>query len=149
MSNIKKQYQEIFEFLSTNSGKKVSTVLPELTEMMSRKSSGGIDGKTFIRDEEGNVTHIYCYYHKLWEDVTVAEYGKKYSSATGLNTMCKEGVSAWTKQQRVKKASEVKLLTKVGSGEIMPEEIADHQAKIQEVSQEIVPRADGHGTDTV
>ena len=149
MSNIKKQYQEIFEFLSTNSGKKVSTVLPELTEMMFRKSSGGIDGKTFIRDEEGNVTHIYCYYHKLWEDVTVAEYGKKYSSAIGLNTMCKEGVSAWTKQQRVKKASEVKLLTKVGSGEIMPEEIADYQAKIQEVSQEIVPRADGHGTDTV
>lgn len=146
-TNIKKDFVELFNFLEANQGKKVSTIMAELTEMMSRKSGGGGNFKTFIKDEQGNVTHVYCYYHNKWEDVTECEYGVKKHSASGLNTMCKEGVSMWTKQQRVKKQETAELLARVASGEVKPEDIAAEQELIAERANEIVPRADGKGSD--
>ena len=140
MENIKKQFVEVYELLEANSSKKVSTILPELIELMSRKTNGGTNGHTYKKDDEGNVTHVFCYYHKEWEDVTEVEYGAKKGTATGLNTMCKEGVSNWTKQQRAKKKAEAELLTKVASGELKPEDIAEEQARILEESKVIVPR---------
>ena len=122
---VKKAFEEIYALLEANQGKKVSTIMPELIELMSKKGGGQANGKNFLTDEEGNVTHVFCYYHKKWEDVTVAEYGAKKGTATGLNTMCKEGVSAWTKQQRRKKQAEGELLERVAKGELPPEAIGD------------------------
>ena len=116
---------------------------------MQKKNNASGQAHTFLKDEDGNVTHIFCYYHKKWEDVTVAEYGGKKGTATGLNTMCKEGVSNWTKQQRVKKQSEAGLLTKVISGELMPDELPAEQLRLSEEAKVIKPRIDEHGTDEV
>ena len=147
--NIKKQFEELYAFLEANKNRKVSTLMPELSEMMSRKSAGGANGKTFHKVDD-EVVAVFCYYHKQWELVSVAEYGKKASNqATGLNTMCKQGVSAWTKQQRVKKQKSDELLTKVSSGELQPGDIATEQDRILEESKEIVPRSDEHGFDTL
>ncbi len=144
---VKKAYVELYQLLNDNPTKQVKTLMPQLLELMQSKSGGGSNGKTFIKDAEGNVTHVYCYYHKKWEDVSIAEYGKKANTASGLNTMCKEGVSAWTKQQSAKKKAEAALLTKVASGELKPEDIADEQIKIAEQAKVIEPRGDEHGTD--
>lgn len=150
MTTVKKHFEELFALLEENQNKKVSTLMPQLIELMSKKSHGGGNGSTFVKDDEGNVIAIYCYYHKKWELVSHAEYGAKASNqATGLNTMCKEGVSQWTKAQRVKKLKEQELLTKVASGEILPEDIAVEQARIAEEAKEIIPRADGHGEDLI
>lgn len=149
MTNVKKQFEEIYAILEANSSKKVSTIMPQLVELMSRKGGGMADGKNFVKDVHGETYAVYCYYHKQWEDVAVAEYGAKKGTATGLNTMCKEGVSAWTKQQRVKKANEAALLAKVAAGEVEPAKIGEAMATIAEDAKVIEPRSDEHGFSTV
>lgn len=141
--NIKKQYAEIYALLETNKNKKVSTILPQLAELMTTK----VNQKTFLKDEGGNVTHVYCYYHKEWEDVTIAEYGTKKGTATGLNTMCKEGVRQWSKQQRDYKKAKEEALTKVMNGELKQEDLEAHMAELLEQSKVIVPREDEHRVD--
>lgn len=141
--SIKKQYQAIYALLEENSNKKVSTIMPKIVELMSAK----VTQKTFMKNEDGIVTHVYCYYHKKWEDVTQAEYGKKANTATGLNTMCKEGVSAWNKQQRRKTKANAELLEFLASGELSPDEIASKQAEILLEVSIIEPRSDEHGSD--
>lgn len=145
--DIKKAFAEVYQLLVENENCKVKTVLPQLVELMSKKSSGGSNGKTFLTNDKGKVTHVFCYYHKKWEDVTIAEYGTKKSTATGLNTMCKEGVSQWTKQQREKKQANELIVEKVMNGELKPEDIADEKAKIEEQAKRIEPRSDEHGFD--
>lgn len=135
MTTIKKDFVSIVEFLEANKSKKVSTILDELKDMCSKKTSD----KTFIRDSEGNVVSVYCYYHKQWEDVSEVAYGPKKNTASGLNTMCKQGVSNWTKQQRVAKQRKEALLTKLGTGEITVEQLPAEQELIEEERKVIIP----------
>ena len=124
--------------------------MPQILELVTKRASGGSDiGKTFLKDADGKVTHIYCYYHKKWEEVAVAEYGLKASTASGYNTMCKEGVSAWTKQQRVAKQARDQLLTQLSNGEIAIDDLVPAQDAIEADRNVIVPRVDGHGYDSV
>jgi len=134
MTTIKKDYQAIVAFLEENSTKKVSTILEELKSMCTKKTND----KTFELDEEGNVVRVFCYYHKQWEDVALIPYGPKKSTASGLNTMCKEGVSNWTKQQRVAKQSRAELLTKLGSGEMDIVDLPQAELDIEEARGAIV-----------
>jgi len=145
-TSVKKQYEELYTLLEANSNKKVSTIMPQLIELMSRKNNSSGQANTFLKDDEGNVIAIYCYYHKKWELLSECEYGAKKNTATGFNTMCKEGVSKWTKQQRVKKQAGAELLTKVASGELKPEDIAEAQVVIAEEARVIIDREDGRGT---
>ena len=124
---IKKQFVELISFLEANEGKKVSTIMDEIYSMVESKKRAS----TSIKDADGNVIAIYCYYHKQWEVVAEVEYGSKASSATGLDTMCKVGVSKWTKAQRDAKKANSDLLTKVASGEIEPSDILTLQAEIE------------------
>ena len=110
---IKKDFQLIVEFLEANQNKKVATILEQLREMCSQQNT-----VTFKKDDEGNVTEVFCYYHKRWELVSEHEYGKKASNkATGLNTMCKAGYNQWTKQQSAAKKAKEQLLARVAAGE--------------------------------
>ena len=110
---IKKDYQLIVEFLEANQNKKVATILEQLREMCSQSNT-----VTFKKDDDGNVTEVFCYYHKRWELVSEHEYGKKASNkATGLNTMCKVGYNQWTKQQSTAKKAKEQLLSRVAAGE--------------------------------
>lgn len=124
---IKKDYIELVNFLETNKNKKVETILDLVREMCSQKVE-----TTFKKDENGNVTHVYCYYHKVWEDVSQVEYGKKASNkATGLNTMCKVGLNQWSKQQRVAQKEKNELLEKMAKGEVSQEEFTQELDAIE------------------
>ena len=124
---IKKDYVELVNFLETNKNKKVETILEIVREMCSQKVE-----TTFKKDENGNVTHVYCYYHKVWEDVSQVEYGKKASNkATGLNTMCKVGLNQWSKQQRVAQKEKNELLEKMAKGEVTQEEFTQELDAIE------------------
>jgi hypothetical protein len=144
MTHIKKDYVELVAFLEANSGKKVSAILDELKGMCSAKTTMK---STVRRDSEGNVTHVYCYYHKKWEDITVAEYGKKSKTASGLNTMCKEGTNCWTKQQRIYKAKMAEIADAMLDGKMSPEEAREAKAEAEAAKDIIVPRSDEHGSD--
>lgn len=145
---IKKQYEDLYNFLKSNKNKKVSTIFDELKEMMSRQNAGG-NTKTFVTDENGNVTHVFCYYHKKWESVDVAAYSAKKSQASGLNTMCKEGQSQWNRQQNEAKKAREDALMQVASGELEATELNDILQSIETNRKRIEPRSDEHGTDTL
>lgn len=145
---IKKQFEEIYALLEANKNKQIKSVMADLLVLMQSKSSGSDLNRTFIKDDEGNVTYVYCYYHKKWESVKVAEYGVKANTATGLNTMCKEGVSSWTKQQRAFKKAQADLLQAVANQELSPEELPALMEQLEVERKTIEVRNDEHGFDT-
>lgn len=140
MTAIKKQYQELIALLEANKGKKVSTILDDVKALCEAKK-GGSNGKTFEKDDEGNVTRVYCWYHKEWEDVAEVEYGTKKGTATGLNTMCKQGVSSWTKQQRVAKQAKEAILDMLANGELKHADLQGELDRVEEERQVVIPRA--------
>ena len=133
--NTKKQFEEVVAFLQANSSKKVSTILPEILAMTKAKQQA----KNFEVDEEGNVTRVFCYYHKVWEDVSECEYGAKKSSASGLNSMCKVGYNQWSKQQRDFKKAKDALLQQVADGEVEASELNNMLDDLEAERVSIVP----------
>lgn len=137
---IKKAYQDIVTFLEANENVKVKSILDQVREMASAKVGAREGGSTFIKDAQGNVVAVLDYYFKRWMPIVgekAVEFGAKKSTSTGLNTMSKAGVSAWTKQQREARAAEADLLDKAAAGEIQPTEIAAKQAEIEEARKAI------------
>lgn len=143
--NTKKVYVELVDLLEANKDKKISTILEQIYELTTSKQVSS----TFLKDKSGKVTHIYCYYHKKFEPLSEVEYGAKKHSTTGFNSMCKEGVNQWTKQQRVAKQKEAELLDKVISKEISPDGIQEEKIKIEQERKSIIPREDGIGFDSL
>lgn len=146
---IKKAYQAIVDFLEENRNSKVSTILDGVIELASAKTGGGRSSENVLRDEEGNVVAVFCYYHKMYEPVADVDYGKKATSSTGLNSMCKEGTSNWTKQQRAAKKGGEDLLNQVMAGELAAEDLAAARAELDEAKAVVVPREDGIGFATL
>lgn len=139
MSTIKTQFVTLHTLLLDNAGKKLTPkLMTQLEELMTSK----VMAKTFKKDDEGNVTHIFCYYHKEWEEVAVVPYGNKASTAHGFNTMCKEGVSHWTKQQRVLKAEKSKLLDRVSNGEVEASDLPSLLEEIESQAKTIIARVE-------
>lgn len=139
MSNVKKAYTEIVALLEANKDKKVSSILDQVIELASAKTNRA-EGSTFIKDVQGNVVAIFDYYFKRWMPLVgdkAVEFGKKDKTATGLNTMCKEGVSIWTKQQNDAKKALATLLNKVAAGEVKPADIAKAQEEIETARKSI------------
>ena len=132
---IKKQFEEIHKFLVEHKDKKVESILPMLTQLMCAKNQE----RTYVVDENGMVITIYCYYHKRWELIDKIEYGKKASTATGYNTMCKEGVRQWTKQQNEAKRRKEILLAKVATGQISSEQLNEALQQIESERNKIEP----------
>ncbi len=129
---IKKQYVDIVAFLQANENKKVATILEELKSMCESK----VQLSTVIYDTEGSVEQIFCYYHKVWENISKHEYGNKKSSTTGLNTMCKDGVRRWTKTQAEYKKLDGAILELIGDGKLEVSEMAEYkEAKKLEIAE--------------
>lgn len=141
--NIKKQYEEIFALLQANQNRKVATIMPDLLALMQSKSGGSDIGKTFLKDDEGSTYAVYCYYHKKWELVEHIPFGAKANTATGLNTMCKEGVSNWSKQQRLYKKAKDELLEQVADQKISADELPALLNELEEQRKLIVPHSTG------
>ena len=137
-ANVKKVYEPLMQLLLDNQDMKVSTLMPALVKLMQAKKGGSDTGKTFLKDDEGNVIAVFCYYHKKWELVEHVAYGLKANTATGLNTMCKEGTSAWSKQQRDFKKAKESLLMQVCEGLLSGEELPEQMELAEEGRKLIV-----------
>ena len=146
---IKKAFQPIIAFLEENKGSKVSTILDGAIELASAKVGGGRSAENVLRDDEGNVVAVFCYYHKRYEPVADVEYGKKATSSTGLNSMCKEGTSNWTKQQRVAKKAGEQMLNDVMDGKLAREDMQAAREEIDTAKNVVIPREDGIGFETM
>lgn len=124
---IKKAYVELVELLEANQNKKVQSILEQVYSMT---TSNKMDS-TVIRDADDNVIAIFCYYHKQWELISEVEYGKKASSKTGFNTMCKKGTSMWTKKQSMAKKAKEQLLIDVSNGNVDATDIVHLNEEIE------------------
>lgn len=154
MSNIKKAYQAIIAHLETNSDKRVRDVLPEVIEMASAKQGGGGGVKSFHKNEAGEVVAAKCGFFGLWFPVIgegAVEFGAKASSASGLNTMCKAGVSAWTKSNSDYKKGRDQLLTDMANPEntdVTADNLADLLQGLED-AKNARPEAPGVGYETL
>jgi hypothetical protein len=150
MSTIKKAHVEIVELLQANENELVGDILPQIVALASAKTGGG-GGKatSFHKNDDGQVVGIKCYYHGVWMSPEVADFGKKASSATGYNSMCKTGVSAWTKQERDAKAASSALLVDVANGDVEAADLAGVMADIEEARIVRVEREDNYGFATL
>ena len=140
---IKKAYVDLVELLQANKNKKVETLLPQILELATAKQAA----KNFLTNDKGETTHIYCYYHKKWEEVK--HYGKKKHSASGYNSMCKIGVNQWTKQQRLYKVGMESLVDEIADGTLSADMVQEEKEKLHEERSKIVPREDEHGFDNL
>ena len=137
----------IKEFLEMNSNKKVSSIQEELLAMISKLNSS--TGKTFYRDEDGNILAIRCYYYKRWMPLVgpnSVEFGTKTSSTTGFNTMCKEGVKAWTRMNKSRKELDSRILDMLMSGELTHDEVKSYKSEQLEKINTIEPTDLGYDT---
>ena len=82
-------------------------------------------------------------------DPRVVDFGAKATSATGLNSMCKDGVSKWTKQQRDLKKGKEALLDQLNKGEVEQSNLSELLTELEEASAATVPREDGYGFETL
>lgn len=133
-TQVKKQFVELVNFLEENKDKKVSSILKQVLEMVESKKKDS----TIRTDEAGNITHIFCYYHKEWEPVEW--YGKKASSHSGYNTMCREGVNQWTARERAYKQAHQAVLALLLANEIDNDEAKRRLEQIEKEKTLIVPR---------
>lgn len=131
MASIKKVFVPLMTLLAANQSSTVSALMDQINGLVSAKvGGGGGRATTFHKSEDGTVVAVQCYYFKLWMDPRLVDFGAKAGSATGFNSMCKAGLSAWTKQQSAFKKAKEALLTEVASGAVEPSEI---DAKIAEL----------------
>jgi len=135
MSNIKKQFVSIFSIIETNKDKFSKSLYQSLVDECTSKTLA----QTFRTNDDGDL-EVFCWYHKEWENTTTCEYGNKKGTKTGLNTMCKQGVSSWTKQQRVLKSSKENLLTQVMNGDVQQDELVDLMYDLEQASKKIESR---------
>lgn len=135
---IKKVFAEVNALLEANKDQLVGSLMPQLLALMSAKVGGSEVGSTHLKDEQGNVIAVFCYYHKCWELVSEHVYGAKAGTTTGLNSMCKLGVNSWTTQQRKAKLAKEALLAKLTSGELAIEDLASEQEAIESQRTNIV-----------
>lgn len=125
---IKKDLQDLHAHLESLKDKKLTQkVLDNITALFlaTKNSNGSGSRTTAYYDDNRNLIAVYCYYHKKWELVEHIEFGKKAGTKTGLNTMCKEGVSMWTKANRDKTKNKDALLSKFASSELTAEEFKE------------------------
>lgn len=125
---IKKDNIELHQYLQSLIGKKVTEKLVTdiATRFLATKNNNGSGSRTTAYyDADRNLVAVYCYYHKQWELVEYIPYGVKSGTKTGLNTMCKEGVSAWTKNNRATVKAKDELLQLFTKGDITSDEFKD------------------------
>ena len=150
MTTIKKAFAPIVELLEgVDPSTPVADVLPDVIELAAAKvGNGGARATQFHRDEHGDVIAVRCYYFKKWFNVNDVEFGAKKSSASGLNSMCKEGLNNWTKQQAQMKKAKEALLEDVAAGQVEAGDIPTAIAEIEAEAKEIRP-TDLPGFDTL
>lgn len=150
MAIIKKAYTAICSLIAANPEMTCEEIYPQIEALASAKTGGGGGGVTsFHKNDEGEVVIAHCSYHKKYFLTSEVEFGVKLSAASGLNTMCKDGMSKWTKQLSTFKKAKEQLLTDVGSGKVEASAISELTAEYEEARAEIVSLDGITGYDTL
>lgn len=148
---IKKVFAPIMAILESNLSASVADVIEQVRAATSAKTGGGGGKATnFHRNESGEVVAVKCYAFDKWMDPRLVPFGTKANTPTGLNTMCKAGVSVWTQAQAAFKKGKDAVVADLLANAITSDEA---QAKIAdlEAARVLVPElpAEIQGFDTL
>jgi hypothetical protein len=157
MATIKKAFAPIISVLSAamqaDPDATIASVFDEVEGLAAAKTgAGGGKASTFHRNDDGVVVAVKCYYLDKWLHLGApgVEFGEKKSSASGLNSMCKHGMSNWTKQNNAAKKEKEELLTRVSEKEVDASEVPNELKAIAERKDAIVPlEGDYQGFETL
>ncbi len=124
-----KLYETVLALCATHKAPQALTdALGELTKPKVGGSSDVNDYTVF--DAEGNATHIFCTYHKLWEPITAVEEDEdgdeidvnlfKINDKTknGFERECLEGTASWREQSKVFKTTNDAVVSDLLEGAI-------------------------------
>ncbi|AFV51126.1 hypothetical protein MS_047 [Vibrio phage VPMS1] len=146
MATIKKAFAPIISVLTAamqaDENATIASVFEEVEGLAAAKTgAGGGKASTFHRNDDGEVVAVKCYYLNKWLHLGApdVEFGEKKSSASGLNSMCKHGMSNWTKQNNAAKKEKEQLLGRVAEGEIDAADVPAELKAIDERKDAIVP----------
>lgn len=125
--------------VASNPKVRVSDVLAEVEEL-TKANVGGGGGRatTFHKNDAGETDAIRCFYFQKWFDPRTVETGKKANTPSGYNSMCKVGLSQWTKQQRDYKNGKDELLAKVVSGEVAQADLGTHLQALEDAKNTVI-----------
>ncbi len=138
MATIKKVFQPIMSLLAASMALSVEDIYAKVEELACAKSSGG-GGVSSFHKVDDEVIALRCGYYKLWFFPGDQPFGTKASSASGYNTMCKEGMNNWTKQLATLRKGKEQLLEDAGNGIIAPGDIAAKTAELEEARDTVIP----------
>ena len=152
MAQVKKAFEGVVSFLEQHTDSQVSEILDEVISMCAPKArvGGGGSARNHIADVNGNPVAILDYFFKRWMPLVgndAVEFGKKAGSPTGLNNLCKQASSEWSKRQRDAKQANESLLQRVIDGELSPEDIPSAQADIEAARTEVPDTDLGFATE--
>ncbi len=139
-------HSNIINFLRAHKSERVEDILEKVIDLASSNSNGL--GKAYIKDSDGPIA-VKCGYFKRWMPLVgtrAVEFGIKKSSLSGLNSICKEGSSHWTKQNSTAKNSMNDLLSNVENGSLAAENISAEREKIETARLKIEPTESGFET---
>lgn len=138
MATIKKAFQPIMSLLAANKSLTVEEIYEQAEVLANAKTAGG-GGVSSFHKVDDEVIALRCGYYKLWFFPGDQPFGTKASSASGFNTMCKEGMNNWTKQLSELRKGKEQLLSDAGDGTIEPGDIAAKTAELEEARDTPIP----------
>lgn len=122
----------------------------ELTKPKAGGGASDVNDYT-VFDSDGNVTHIFCTYHKKWEPIEDAEgeavFKENEKSKNGYARTCNEGEAAWKSQAKTFKTTKDGIVKDLLEGEIDNETAKSLIADAEAVRAEHIEREDGLGSD--
>jgi len=146
MSNVKKIFSPLIDFLTENADKKVKTILADVEAMCQTKGAGSAV-TTVLRNIDGVVTHVRCGFFKQWLPVNFVEFAVKPNTSSGFAPMSKEGTNLFSKRQRDYNKGRDLLLDQVVTGDLNP---ADLPGAIEKLEADRLSRpAHSLGVDTI
>jgi len=127
----KTQQWDLVKEILTN-GKVSKKVQSQLEDILAPKTSGGSIYPPKL-DEDGNITELYCNWHKEYEPVE--NFKKSPKAKSGYHYECKDAEKEWKKY--TSKINEIKKeITTIVNG-ILDETISVEDAKVQKGVKEL------------
>jgi len=135
----------------------------DFVDGLTKPKAGG--GSSDVADytafnEAGDVTHVFCTYHKKWEpvstietdeetgeEVEVALFKENPKAKNGLARECNEGLSVWKEQAKVYKSTKDAVIADLLEGAVDNETAKGLIAEADAARAEHADRVDGLGTE--
>lgn len=149
--NIKKAFQPIMSLLAANMDATVGDIYTQAESLCAAKSGGGGQAAAvYVKNDAGEdvLVGLHCSYHGLFFKPEEMPFGEKKSSASGFNTMSKDGLAKWTKQLGEFKKAKAEIVDKLKAGELELSDVDEYEATLEEKRQEIVPMEGVIGYET-